>query len=144
MAFVGFAHFSITTVSAPAPPGEISGPKRREFLNGLDRPDDARERITVALRMIDTLEREIQQIERSLRRLARHHAGCQALITQFGVGKLIALTAVTELGDVCRMSSSRKAVRLAGIDIGVHHSDHTARLGQAHPPRLLTAALDAL
>ena len=80
--------------------------------------------------MIDTLEREITEIERSLRRVARHQAGCQALMTQFGVGELIALTLVTELGDVTRMSSSRKAVRFAGIDIGVHRSDQTARVGK--------------
>jgi transposase len=116
-------------VSAGAP-GEISGPNGREFLNRLGLPDDACERVTVALRMVDTLEREIHQIERSLRRLARHQPGCQALMTQFGVGELIALTVLTELGDVTRMSSSRKAVRFAGIDIGVHRSDQTARVGK--------------
>jgi transposase len=116
-------------VSAGAP-GEISSIAGREFLDGLGLPDDARERITVALTMVDTLEREIHQIERSLRRLARHQAGCQALMTQFGVGELIALTVLTELGDVTRLSSSRKAVRFAGIDIGVHRSDQTARLGK--------------
>jgi transposase len=116
-------------VSAGAP-GEISGPNGREFLNRLGLPDDARERVTVALGMVDTLELQIHQIERSLRRLARHQAGCQALMTQFGVGELIALTVLTELGDVTRMSSSRKAVRFAGIDIGVHRSDQTARVGK--------------
>jgi transposase len=116
-------------VSAGAP-GEISSIAGREFLDGLGLPDDARERITVALTMVDTLEREIHQIERSLRRLARHQAGCQALMTQFGVGELIALTVLTELGDVTRLSSSRKAVRFAGIDIGVHRSDQTARVGK--------------
>jgi transposase len=111
-------------------PGEISGPMGREFLARLDLPADARERVTVALCMIDTLEREIREIERSLRKLARRRAGCQALMTQFGVGELIALTCLTELGDVTRMSSSRKAVRFAGIDIGVHRSDQTARVGK--------------
>ena len=67
--------------------------------------------------MIDTLEREIAEIERALRRVARRQVGCQALMTQFGVGELIALTLVTELGDVTRMSSSRKAVRFAGIEM---------------------------
>ena len=51
-------------------------------------------------------------------------------MTQFGVGELIALTLVTELGDVTRLCSSRKAVRFAGIDIGVHRSDQTARVGK--------------
>jgi transposase len=111
-------------------PGEISGPMGRKFLARLGLPADARERVTVALDMIDTLEREITEIERALRKIARRQTGCQALMTQFGVGELIALTMLTELGDVTRMTSSRKAVRFAGIDIGVHRSDQTARVGK--------------
>jgi transposase len=111
-------------------PAEISSPTGRAFLDGLNLPGDARERVLVALGMVDTLEREIGEIERSLRRLARRQTGCQALMTQFGVGELVALTCLTELGDVRRMSSSRKAVRFAGIDIGVHRSDQTARVGK--------------
>ena len=34
---------------------------------------------------------------------------------QFGVGELVALTVLTEFGDVRRMSGSRKAVRFAGM-----------------------------
>jgi len=60
--------------------------------------------------MSSTLEHQIHQLERDLRKLARRQAGCQALMTQFGVGELIALTLLTELGDVTRTSSSRKAV----------------------------------
>ena len=108
----------------------IAAADGREFLKRLDLPADARERVTVALGMVDTLERQIHEIERGLRRLARRQAGCQALMTQFGVGELIALTLLTELGDVTRMSSSRKAVRFAGIEIGVHRSDQTARVGK--------------
>jgi transposase len=51
-------------------------------------------------------------------------------MTQYGVGELVALTCLTELGDVTRMTSSRKAVRFAGLDIGVHRSDKTARVGK--------------
>lgn len=109
---------------------EISSPTGRAFLDALDLPDDARERITVALSMVDPLEREIHQIEPGLRRLARRQAGGQALMSQFGVGELIALTVLSELGDVRRMSSSRTAVRFAGIDIGVDRADRTARLGK--------------
>jgi len=115
------------SVGAPA---RISAASGRDFLNGRDLPADARERVEVALGMIDTLERQIHQIERSLRRVARHQPGCQALMTQFGVGELIALTVLSELGDVTRMTSSRKAVRFAGLDIGVHRSDQTSRVGR--------------
>jgi len=62
--------------------------------------------------------------------VTRHQVGLPSADDQFGVGELIALTLLTELGDVTRMSSSRKAVRFAGIDIGVHRSDHTSRVGK--------------
>jgi len=51
-------------------------------------------------------------------------------MTQFGVRELIALVCLTELGDVTRMSSSHKAVRFAGIDIGVPRSDQISRVGK--------------
>jgi hypothetical protein len=35
-----------------------------------------------------------------------------------------------ELGDVTRLHASRQAVRMAGIDIGVHRSDRHAQLGK--------------
>ena len=103
-------------VSAGAP-ARIARGDGRDFLEHLDLPADARERITVALFMIDTVERQIHEIERGLRRVARHQAGCQALMTQFGVGELIALTFLAELWDASRMTSSRKAVRFAGLDV---------------------------
>jgi transposase len=116
-------------ISAGAP-ARIAGPDGRQFLERLNLPEDAHERVTVALSMIDTLERQIHEIERGLRRLARHQTGCQALMTQFGVGELIALTFLAELGDASRLTSSRKAVRFAGLDIGVHRSDQTSRVGR--------------
>lgn len=116
-------------VSAGAP-AEIASATGREFLAALDLPADALERIDVALFMVDTLDARIHKLELGLRRIARHQAGCQALMTQYGVGELIALVTLTELGDVTRMSSSRKAVRFAGIDIGVHRSDRTSRVGK--------------
>ena len=47
----------------------------------------------------------------------------------YGMGELTSLVTLCELGDVERLSASRKAVRMAGIDIGVHRS--TAAPGSA-------------
>ena len=115
---------------SPGAPSEISSPNGREFLASLALALDAKERVVIALRMIDMLDTQIHELERVLRKIARHQAGCQALMTQFGVGELIALVTLTELGDVTRLSSSRKAVRFAGIDTGVHRSDQTSRVGK--------------
>jgi transposase len=96
----------------------------------LQLPVDATERIRVALEIIDMLEIQLAAIERELRTLARHQAGCQALMTQYGMGELCSLITLVELGDVGRMHASRQAVRMAGLDIGVHRSDRHAQLGK--------------
>lgn len=102
----------------------------REFLAGLRLPVDAGERIRVALEIIDMLEIELSGIERDLRWLARHQTGCRALMTQYGMGELSSLVTLVELGDVSRLHASRQAVRMAGLDIGVHRSDRHAQLGK--------------
>src|SRR3954451_18805175 len=56
--------------------------------------------------------------------------GCKALRALYGMGELTSLVTLCELGDVARLSASRKAVRMAGINIGVHRSDRRARVGK--------------
>ena len=95
----------------------------RAYLDGLQLADDARERIDVALAMVDAIDAQIAPLERELRQLARRQTGCKALMRPYGMGELTALVTLCELGDVGRLSASRKAVRMAGIDIGVYRSD---------------------
>jgi len=111
-------------------PDELRTLAGRQFLASLQLPDDARERITIALENIDLLDAQLAEIERDLRTLARHQTGCQALMTQYGIGEISALVTLCELGDVSRLHASRQAVRMAGIDIGVHRSDRHAQLGK--------------
>jgi transposase len=111
-------------------PADLHAACASEFLDALELPDDARERITVALAVIDSLDAQLACLERELRSLARHQTGCRALMGLFGMGELTSLVTLTELGDVSRLSASRKAVRFAGIDIGVHRSDRISRVGK--------------
>lgn len=104
--------------------------KGRAFLDQLCLPEAARERIEVALALIDAIEAQLVPIERELGRLARRQPGCRALMRQFGIGPATAPTILCELGDVTRLSSSRKAVRAVGLDIGVHRSDRRSRPGK--------------
>jgi hypothetical protein len=50
----------------------------RAFLDSLELLADARERIAVALAMIDAIEAQIAPLGRELRRLARRQTGCCA------------------------------------------------------------------
>ena len=102
----------------------------RAFLQRLELPADARERIEIGLAMIDAIDAQMAPLERELRQLARRQTGCRALMGLYGMGELTSLVTLCELGDVGRLSASRKAVRMAGIDIGVHRSDRRSRVGK--------------
>jgi transposase len=118
-------HHGITGV-----PERLRCAEGRKFLDKVELPDAARERIEVALAIVDALERQMRPIERELRLLARRQRGCQALMSHYGVGELTAPVILCELGDVSRLSASRQAVRLTGLDIGVHRSDRRSRPGK--------------
>jgi transposase len=111
-------------------PEKLRTREGRAFLDRIDLPADARERIEIALAMIDAIEDRIAPLERELRQLARRQTGCRALMALYGMGELTSLVTLCELGDVQRLSASRKAVRMAGIDIGVHRSDRRSRVGK--------------
>jgi transposase len=113
-----------------AVPDKLLSAKGREFLAGLELPEAARERIEVALALIEALDRQLAPLEAELRLFARRQPGCRALMRHYGIGELTAPTILCELGDVTRLSASRKAVRCAGIDIGVHRSDRRSRAGK--------------
>ena len=109
----------------------------REWLAAHPLSGTAREQITVALAMIDALEAQIVPLDKELRAYARRQVGCKALMVHYGIGELTAVTILAELGDARRFSSSRQAVRYAGLDITVYQSDrhrapgHISRQGPA-------------
>jgi len=121
-------------------------PAGREWLAAQPLPPGAREQVTVCLAVIDALSAELGPIDKELRAYARRQRGCQALQCHYGIGELTAVTILAELGDVRRFSSSREAVRYAGMDITVHQSDkrrspgHLSRQG---PPALRWALYEA-
>jgi Transposase len=80
----------------------------RAFLDELELPEDALERIEIALAMIEAIDTQIAPLERELRQLARRQTGCRALMGLYGIGELTALVTLCELGDVQRLSASRK------------------------------------
>jgi transposase len=129
-------------------------PQRRQLMAGDGRewlacqplPPAAREQVTVALAMIDALELQIAPLDKQLRAYARRQAGCQGLMAHYGIGPLVAVTILAELGDCTRFSSSRQAVRYAGMDITVHQSDQRrapGHLSRQGPPALRWALFEA-
>jgi len=87
--------------------------------------------------MIEALHVQIGSLDTELRAFARRQAGCKALMAHYGIGALTAVTIVAELGDASRFSSSRQAVRFAGLDITAIRDRATATpppAGTPHQP----------
>jgi transposase len=125
----------------------LLAPHRRERLErGSGLSPAARQLVTVALRMLDQLDAELDLLRAKLTRFARRQPGCRALDQLYGIGPVTAVAIWAELGDVGRFTSSRQVVRHTGLDITVYSSDgkrtpgHLARQG---PPVLRWALFEA-
>lgn len=120
--------------------------ENRAWLGQLELPEAARLQVDVALRMVDQIRGELGPLERELRSFARRQPGCRALMRQYGIGELTAVTILAELGDARRFGSSRRAVRYAGLDITVSQSDQRrspGHLSRQGPPALRWALFEA-
>jgi transposase len=113
-------------------------------LDGLS--PSGRQAITVALRVIDTLDGELLRLREELVAFAKRQPGCKELQHEFGIGALSSVVIWCEMGDARRFANSRNAVRHTGLDISVYSSDgkrsrgHLTRQG---PPLLRWALYEA-
>ena len=105
-----------------------------------------RQYVDTSLRRIDELGAEIEPLRAQLVGFARHHPGCRALQTHYGIGGLCAVIIWAEIGDARRFASSDQLVRFAGLDVTVYSSagkrsaGHLSRQGS---PQLRWAAFEA-
>ncbi|MCA1679080.1 MAG: transposase [Actinobacteria bacterium] len=133
----------------PVQPGRLArleGENARQQLAGLQLPAVAEQQIMVALGVIEHLNAVLHGIDLELERIARRQPGCRALMGHYGIGPRVATAIVAELGDARRFSSSRQAVRCAGLDVTVHESDTRRRAGHLSrqgSPVLRWAAFEA-
>ena len=118
----------------------------REWLAAQPLPATAREQVSVALATLDALDSQMSSLDQELYAYGRRQAGCKALMVHCEIGPLVAVTILAELGDCTRFSSSRQAVRYAGMDITVHQSDQRrvpGHLSRQGPHALRWAPFDA-
>jgi transposase len=103
--------------------------------------------VTTALDMLACLEARQHVLRHQLLDAARHMPGAKVLAARiYGVGPVTALALTCWLGGAGRFSSSRKAVRFAGLDITVHSSDRKGppgRLSRQGPPVLRWTVYEA-
>jgi transposase len=79
--------------------------------------------VATGIAMLEATEAQLEQLRRQLLGIARHVRGAKALRESiYGVGPITALALTCWLGGADRFSSSRKAVRFAGLDVTVYSS----------------------
>jgi transposase len=118
----------------------------RRWVRALALPPATRAHADRLLRLIETLEAELQPIDTELRRFARADRRCLALQTIFGVGPLLACHLLAELGEGKRFRRARSVVRAAGLDPSVQESGETkrrGRLARGGSPELRWALVEA-
>jgi transposase len=103
--------------------------------------------VATALEVTAALEARMHAVRHQLLAAARHLTGAKVLAARlYGVGPVTALALTCWLGGAGRFSSSRKAVRFAGLDITVYSSDRKGppgRLSRQGPPVLRWAVYEA-
>src|SRR2546429_1856219 len=103
--------------------------------------------VATALEVIDALETRLHMVRHQLLDAARHLAGAKVLAARlYGVGPVTALALTCWLAGKDRFSSSRQAVRFAGLDVTVWSSDRKGppgRLSRQGPPVLRWAVYEA-
>lgn len=119
--------------TAPGQAGIIRGDRARlQAIVDEQLTVSGRLQVNTALAMMDVLADHLDRLRRRLLSTARGVKGARALMHDiYGVGPLSSLALCAWLGGADRFSSSRKAVRFAGLDITVHSSD-----GKRSPGRL--------
>ena len=103
--------------------------------------------VATALEMTAVLETLLHELRHQLLDAARHLAGARVLSERlYGVGPVTALAMTCWLAGEGRFSSSRQAVRFAGLDVTVHSCDRKGppgRLSRQGPPVLRWALYEA-
>jgi transposase len=103
--------------------------------------------VAAALEMTGALEARLEVVRHELLLAARSLTGARVLAARlYGVGPVTALAMTCWLAGAGRFSSSRKAVRFAGLDITVYSSDSRrspGRLSRQGPAVLRWAVFEA-
>jgi transposase len=96
--------------------------------------------VATALEVLEALEARMSELRHQLLAEARHLTGAKVLAERlYGVGPFAALAMTCWLAGKDRFSSSRQAVRFAGLDVTVWSSDRKGppgRLSRQGPPVL--------
>lgn len=145
-------HAALIRSLVRCPQSDLFGKAGRRWLAQVTLASHERAGVESALRLHDSFETEIAQLDRELSRSALENVDAQLLCTINGIGAVTALALCALIGPIERFSRPNKLVGYLGLDPTVRQSGerpartgHISRAGQAHARGLLVeAAHDAV
>src|SRR5437879_314192 len=135
---IGFGH--------QCPVSDLFGLRGRQLLERMALPDPWQGTLEAAVRLIDDLDRQIDDCEADLRALGADHRYVPLLLTVPGIGWVLAYTIAAEIGDITRFASPVKLAGYTGLCPRVHQSggrDHRGPLSKQGPQFLRWALIGA-
>jgi transposase len=114
---------------------DIFGRKGREVLGSIlgQLPSQTRYTTQLLLEQLDQTEQKIQAIEARMKELFKETEQYQLLETMPGVGFILAVVILQEVGDIKRFSSAERFASYCGVTPRVHASGGKVRYGRLRP-----------
>lgn len=111
------------------PVKDVFSRKGRLFLQSAPLPSCHRRPVDGYLALMDQLENQISQLDREVKEKAQEDPQAQLLMTLPGVGPVVAMTFLAEVGDIRRFKSHRQLAAYAGMIPSLDSSAGKNRLG---------------
>ncbi len=99
------------------------------MLERLPLPEPWQGTLRASLVLIDSLDEQIDELERELRALGADHPYVPLLRTAPGIAWILASTIASEIGDINRFPTARKLIGYTGLCPRVYQSGETDRRG---------------
>jgi transposase len=139
-------HATLIAHGHPCPVSDLFGMQGRLLLDRLELPEPWRGDVEAALRLIDQVSFEIDELEDELRKDGADHRYVPLLLTVPGIGWILAYTIASEIGDISRFANPTKLCGYTGLCPRVYQSgdtDHRGSLAKNGPHYLRWALIEA-
>jgi transposase len=139
-------HASLIAYGIECSVSDLFGRKGRALLDDAALPAAWRDSTEASLRLIESLDAEIDRCMRELSRQTLEHRYLPLLLTIPGIGPVLGYTIASEIGDITRFPSPRKLVGYTGLCPRVYQSgehDRRGRISKHGPDYLRWALIEA-
>src|SRR5919199_1939272 len=123
-------HAVLAGAGVTVPMSDLFGVSGRQLLAAARLAPESRARIDSLLRLIESLDFEVELFGKLVTGRLRSHPGYQAIQAIPGIGPVLAAVFVAEIGDVTRFARPEQLTSWAGLTPKHHESDTTVHRGR--------------